>query len=188
MERRPLHRSQGLHPHTDARRLASLGRARPRADERPAPGGARGGETSIRKVWPWQWTVAGVLALLVFGAHVTVRYWLPGVMTRLFGEVPDLAQAPSAMIVLVGGYVVLSWLGGTQIARWIGDGQCAREQARWAQEEAMRRRLWAMEQQVREEQLSEGERERQRRYRQQQAEIRREARRRLGLPEEESDG
>ena len=43
-----------------------------------------------------------------------------------------------------------------------------------------------MEQQIREEHLSEAERARQRRYWQQQAEITREARRRLGLPEEEA--
>jgi hypothetical protein len=45
-----------------------------------------------------------------------------------------------------------------------------------------------MEQQIREEQMSEEEREWHRHYRERQAKIRREARRRLGLPEEEADG
>ena len=139
----------------------------------------------MRKMWPWQRTVAGVLALLVFGAHATVRYWLPLVLRPLFGEVPDLAQAPPAMIVLVGGYVVLSFLGGRQIAHWMGDGQSARDRARWAEEQEARRRLWAMEQQVREEHLSEEERVRRQQDREREAAIRREARRRLGLPEEE---
>jgi hypothetical protein len=142
----------------------------------------------MRKAWPWQWTMAGVLVLLVFGMHASLRFWLPGVLTYLFGEVPDLAHAPPAMITLLVGYVLLSVIGGVLIAACIRDGQFARDQARWAQEAEMRRRLWAMEQQIREERLSEEERERQRRYRAQQAEITHEARRRLGLPEEEADG
>jgi uncharacterized SAM-binding protein YcdF (DUF218 family) len=141
---------------------------------------------SMRKTWPWQWTMAGVLVLLVFGTHASAHIWLPGVMRRLFGEVPDLAQAPPALILLLGGYVVLSWIGGVLIAASIRDGRFARDQAGWAQEEEVRRRLWAMEQQIREEQLSEEERARQRRSRAQQAEITREARRRLGLPEEKA--
>jgi hypothetical protein len=140
----------------------------------------------MRMRWPWPWTTAGAVALVVFGAHAAVCYRLPGVLRHLCGEVPDLTQAPPAVIGLVGGYVVLSFLGGTLIAHRIGDGQSARDQARWAEEAEMRRRRWAMEQQVREEQLSEAERVRQRHYRQQQGEIRREAQRRLGLPEEET--
>ena len=55
------------------------------------------------------------------------------------GEVPDLAQAPSAMLMIVGGYLVLSWISGTQIAHWIGDGQSVRERARGAQDAETRR-------------------------------------------------
>ena len=95
----------------------------------------------MRKAWPWQWTMAGVLALLVFGTHATAHIWLPGVMRRLFGEVPDLAQAPPAMITLLAGYVVLSFIGGTLIAVCIGDGQFAPDRARWAQEADARRQL-----------------------------------------------
>jgi predicted solute-binding protein len=43
-----------------------------------------------------------------------------------------------------------------------------------------------MEQQIREERLSDEEREWRRRFREEQAELTREARRRLGLPEEDS--
>ena len=46
--------------------------------------------------------------------------------------------------------------------------------------------LWEMEQSIREESMSEEWRDWHRQWRAQQAEIRREARRRLGLPEEES--
>jgi hypothetical protein len=141
----------------------------------------------MRQAWPWHWSMAGVLALVVFGAHATVRYWLPVVLRYLCGEVPDLAQAPPAMILIVGGYLVLSWLGGTQIARWMGDGQSTRDQARWAQEQDARRRLWAMEQQIREEQLSAAERARRQQDREREAAIRREAHKRLGLPTEVSN-
>jgi hypothetical protein len=67
-----------------------------------------------------------------------------------------------------------------------------RKRRRWQQQDAERQRqwalqgqLWELEQQIREERLSEEEHERLRRYREERAEIKREARRRLGLPEEE---
>jgi hypothetical protein len=141
----------------------------------------------MRQAWPWQWTMAAVLALVVFGAHATVRSWLPGVLRPLCGEVPDLAQAPPILTLLLAGYVVLSVIGGLLIGVGITDGQSARDRARWAEEQEARRRLWAMEQQVREEHLSEEERARRQQDREREAAIRREARRRLGLPEEDLD-
>lgn len=50
----------------------------------------------------------------------------------------------------------------------------------------LQQQLWEIEDQIREERLSEEERERRRRYREEQVEVKREARRRLGLPDEES--
>jgi hypothetical protein len=125
-----------------------------------------------------------VLALVVFGMHASVRFWLPGVLGRLFGEVPELAQAPPAMIMLLGGYVLLSFIGGVCIAGCIGEGQLARDRARWAREAEVCRQLWELEQQIREEGLPDEERRWHAQYRQRQAAIQREARRRLGLPEE----
>jgi hypothetical protein len=111
---------------------------------------------------------------------------------RLFGDVPDLAQAPLAMILLLGGSVLRSFVGGILIADRVSEGQLARWRARWAHDEEMRRRQWArqeqlraMEQQIREEQMSDEERAWHRQYRAYQRAIAREARRRLGLPEEE---
>jgi hypothetical protein len=67
-----------------------------------------------------------------------------------------------------------------------------RKRRRWQQQEAERQRQWVLqrqvcelEDQIREERLSEEEREWRRQYREEQAEVKREARRRLGLPEEE---
>jgi len=94
----------------------------------------------MRKTWPWQWSKAGVLALLLFGpqasAHVAPRR----------AEAPlrrgaDLAHAPPAMIMLLAGYVVLSVIDGVLIAACIWDGRFAPHQAHWAQEEVRRGRL-----------------------------------------------
>jgi hypothetical protein len=114
----------------------------------------------MMNAWPWQWSMAGLLAVLVFGMHASLRFWFPGILMRLFGEVPDLAQAPPAMIMLLVGYVLLSLIGGVLIAACISDGQHARWQARWAAEQEAQRQLAAMERQVREEQMPAAERQR----------------------------
>jgi hypothetical protein len=59
-----------------------------------------------------------------------------------------------------------------------------RRERRWQREDLVRRQLWDMEQQIREEGMSEEWRQWHQAYRQCQAEIQREARRRLGLSEE----
>lgn len=60
------------------------------------------------------------------------------------------------------------------------------EASRLERQMAVQRQLWNMEQQIREEQMSEEERAWHRPYRERQAAITQEARRRLGLPEEEN--
>jgi hypothetical protein len=59
-----------------------------------------------------------------------------------------------------------------------------RRERRWQREDLLRRQLWEMERQIREEGMSEEWRQWHREYRQREAEIKAEARRRLGLPEE----
>jgi hypothetical protein len=76
--------------------------------------------------------------------------------------------------------------GSVGVARLFGAGVDARDRARWARAEEARRQLREMEEAIREEQLSDDEREWRRQYRARQAEITREARRRLGLPDEEA--
>jgi hypothetical protein len=52
-------------------------------------------ESHTGKPWPRTWTWAIVLALGLFGAHATSRWWLPALMQRLFGQVPDtFAEIP----------------------------------------------------------------------------------------------
>jgi hypothetical protein len=56
----------------------------------------------------------------------------------------------------------------------------------WARRMELRHQIWQMEQQIREEQLPEEERVWRQRHREEQQAIQREARRRLGLPEEDN--
>jgi hypothetical protein len=78
----------------------------------------------------------------------------------------------------------VSAVGGMVIGLLISEGSSVRERHRWQQEDAQRRQLWDLEQSIREERMSEAWRQWHQQYRQRQAEITREARRRLGLPEE----
>jgi hypothetical protein len=90
----------------------------------------------------------------------------------------------------VQGMVVLAVTGLVWVLfAWLSHRDTRRICARMAAEErkmALQQQLWEMEAQIREERLSEEEREWRRRYREEQAEVKREARRRLGLPDEES--
>jgi hypothetical protein len=140
----------------------------------------------MRRRWPWQWSLAGLLALLVFGMHASVRFWLPAMLKALFGEVPDLmGEVPPAVLLVLIAYLGLSVIGGLLIGGYISEGQWARDRARWTQEEETRRRLRAMEQQIREEQLPEDQRRWHEAYRAREAAITAEARQRLGLPPED---
>jgi hypothetical protein len=85
-------------------------------------------------------------------------------------------------IVLALVYLVMWWSSRRDLRRW------DERHAAYTREQELKRQLWEMEAQIREERLSEEEREWRRRYREEQAEIQHEARRRLGLPEEEDDG
>jgi hypothetical protein len=60
-----------------------------------------------------------------------------------------------------------------------------RRERRWQREDQVQQQRWALEQQIREEGLSADWRQWHQEARQRQAAIRQEARRRLGLPEEE---
>jgi hypothetical protein len=119
------------------------------------------------------WCAAAMLAVGVVLMHGLSGYWVPS----LFPELQTPITEPMA--------------GGIGVVWLFSEGVSIRDQQRWAHEEAERRRQWAlqeqlraMEQQIREEQLPEQEREWHRQYRERQREIAREARRRLGLPEE----
>jgi hypothetical protein len=94
--------------------------------------------------------------------------WLASVPSLLL----QLARGVAIGGLIMGPFVVITW--------WAH----RREQRRWAVHE----QLMAMQQQIREEAMSEEWRHWHRQWRQQQAEIAREARQRLGLPEEAHDG
>ena len=86
------------------------------------------------------------------------------------------ANSPLAVVVAVGVVQLVIW--SVSGVLWY------RRERRWKREEMVRRQLWDLEQQIREEGMSEEWRQWHREYRQRQVEIRREARRRLGLAEE----
>jgi hypothetical protein len=142
--------------------------------------------------WPRAWTWAIALAMVLFGAHATTRWWLPALAQALCGDIPTPADAPPLAWAFLAGWIVLSLVGGSAIGSLVGEGRSVRDRHRWAHEQAERERQWALqrqlrelEQQIREERLPEEEREAIRERRRRDAEIRREARRRLGLPEED---
>jgi hypothetical protein len=85
----------------------------------------------------------------------------------------------SAAVCMVPFLVFVWWLNRRDRRRW------AREQADRERQWALQQQVWEMECQIWDENLSEEEREWRRQARERAAAIRREARRRLGLPEEE---
>jgi hypothetical protein len=105
----------------------------------------------------------------------------PGVAALVFG-------ATMMWVVLV--FSMTQWLAGRVFNWWDhrrGWRTPHEEIACWQRHQRLQRQLWDMEQQIREEQMSDEERAWHRQYRERQREIRREARRRLGLPEEGTD-
>jgi hypothetical protein len=149
-------------------------------------------ELEIHKPWPRPWTWAIALSVLLFGGHATVRWWFPALAQALFGDIPTPADAPPFVWALLAGWLILSFAGGQVLGSLIGEGSSVRDRHRWAHEQAERERQWALqrqlrelERQIREERLPEEEREAIRERRRRDTEIRREARRRLGLPEED---
>jgi hypothetical protein len=94
-------------------------------------------------------------------------------MLECFNTPLGMALACVAPVGLVA--LVLCWLNARDTRRIL---------RRWE----MERQLRDLEAQIYEERLPEAEQERRRQFREAQAEVKREARRRLGLPEEEADG
>jgi len=105
-------------------------------------------EPDIPKPWPRPWTWAIVLAVLLFGAHATMRWWGPALVQVLFGDIPTPADAPPLVWALLGCWFILSFAGGKVIGSLIGDGSSVRERHRWQQEQAKRRAQWALQRQL----------------------------------------
>jgi len=65
--------------------------------------------------WPRPWTWAIVLAVLLFGAHATIRWWGQALVQVLFGDIPTPADAPPLVWALLGCWFILSFTGGKVI-------------------------------------------------------------------------
>jgi hypothetical protein len=142
-------------------------------------------EPTLHKSWPRPWTWAIVLAVLHFGAHATMRWWFPALVQALFDDIPPTSAdvLPLAWAIL-GCWVILSLAWGLVIGSLVAERSSVRDRYRWQHEQALQGQLRELEQQIWEESLPDSQREAIRELQQREAEIRREARRRLGLPEE----
>jgi hypothetical protein len=110
----------------------------------------------------------------------------------LCGNIPTPADAPPFVWALLAGWLLLSFAEGQVLGSLIGEGSRVRDRHQWAHEQAARERQWVLprqlrelERQIREERLPEEERKAIWERRRRDTEIRREARHRLGLPEED---
>jgi len=107
----------------------------------------------------------------------------PGWLIALACLAVIVASVLPSLLLHVGG----EWWATRRAQRAWDRGEAER-QRRWAEEdrrEAVRRQLQELEEQIREEQRSDEERAWRQQYREREAAITREARRRLGLPDEE---
>jgi hypothetical protein len=68
-------------------------------------------EPDRHKPWPRPWTWAIVLAVLLFGAHATMRWWGQALVQALFGDIPTPADAPPLVWALLGCWFGLLYIG-----------------------------------------------------------------------------
>jgi hypothetical protein len=130
------------------------------------------------------WCAATGLAGGVVLMHVLSGSWGPWLFPALGKPSTDPLPIGPWVVLFLMGYLALSVAGGVGVVRLFGAGVDTRDRARWAREEEARRQLREMEQQIWLESLPDWQREAILEGRQRQAAITQEARRRLGLPEE----
>jgi hypothetical protein len=131
------------------------------------------------------WCAAAVLAVGVVLMHVLFSSWAPSLSPELQTPITEPLQIGPGVKLVLMGYLALSVAGPAGVVLLLGEGVCTRDRQRWAAEQEAQRRLAAMERQIREEQMPAAERQRLQASRARDAAIRAEARRRLGLPEED---
>jgi hypothetical protein len=68
-------------------------------------------EPDRHKPWPQPWTWTIVLAVLLFGAHVTMRWWGQGLVQVLCGDISTPADASPRAWTLLGCWLGLSYVG-----------------------------------------------------------------------------
>jgi hypothetical protein len=70
-------------------------RSKPEEDDRVP-------EPDRHNPWPRPWTWAIVPAMLLFGAHATMRWWGQALVQILFGDIPTPADTPPFLWALLG--------------------------------------------------------------------------------------
>jgi len=129
------------------------------------------------------WTAATLLTVGLIAMHLFSGAWVPRAVPRT----EPIDHRPHPLSLGAKGfmmtYLVLSVAAPVGVVLCVCAALSERDRRRWAVREQVRE----MEQQIREESMSEEWREWHREWRRRQVEIHQEARRRLGLPEEETD-
>jgi len=131
------------------------------------------------------WCAAAGLAVGVGLMHGLSGYWVPSIFPEFQTPITASLQIGPWGKLFLMGYLALSLTGGIGVVLLLSAGVFIRDQQRWAAEWEAQRQLSALEQQIREEQMPAAERERLQASRAREAAIKAEARRRMGLPEEE---
>ena len=132
------------------------------------------------------WCAAAALAVGVALMLVLANQRLPVRFPELQKPLAEPIHLGPGLKLLLAAYAVLAVGGPVGVVLLTLEGVSVRDRQRWAAQREARERLSAMEEQIREERLSEEAREWRRRDREERAEVKREARRRLGWPEEAS--
>jgi hypothetical protein len=129
------------------------------------------------------WTAAALFTVGLIAMHLFSGAWVPALVPELNRSITD----PTPLSLGAKGFMMTSLV--LSVAAPVGVVLCAcaalseRDRRRWA----VREQVFEMAQQIRAESMSEEWREWHRQGRRQQVEIQQEARRRLGLPEEDPD-
>jgi hypothetical protein len=130
------------------------------------------------------WTAAVLLTVGLIAMHLFSGAWVPALFPELHRSLTNPTPLSLGAKGFLMAYLVLWVAAAGGVPLCVCAALSERDRRYWAVREQVRE----IEQQIREEAMSEEWRDWHRQWRQQQAEITREARRRLGLPEEERDG
>src|SRR5215510_10499920 len=105
------------------------------------------------------WCAAAVLAVGVVLMHVLSGSWGPWLFPEWQKPITQPLQIGPGGKLFLMGYLALSVAGSVGVALLFGAGVDARDRARWAREEEVRRQLQEMEQQIWLESLPDWQRE-----------------------------
>jgi hypothetical protein len=138
------------------------------------------------------WMAAALLAVGLVVMHLFSGAWVTRVFPELYHSITDPTPLSLGAKAFMLAYLALSVGLAVGVPLCIFEALLKRDQRRWQHEETKRQRQWALQRQLQEveqrlyeESLPDWQREAIQESRHRRAEVRREARRRLGLPDDE---